>query len=225
LTIQHRLIPDNELHEPKGAVSAALNTSYHATGAGSGVWKKADALSIQGLSSDGGLNNLRILTNGANGFRQALDSSYGVMGVTGNTANFAVTASADSTLLTTTGYALYTGTGAPLAGESLYGITFDTNKLTVAASGVYDVRMWANISGFPANNSAIGMRFRVNGSTYSPRTVIAKAAATTDHRELVAFGLITLTAGDYVQLYIASSHTGNLVIQNLNCTVELKRAL
>ncbi len=225
MTIQHRLIPDNELHEPKGAVSAALNTSYHATGAGSGVWKKADALSIKGLSSDDGLNNLRLLSDGANGFRHVIDAAYGVMGVTGNAANFAVTASADATLLTTTGYALYTGAGAPLAGEMLYGVTFDTNKLTATIPGVYDFRMWANVSSFPANNSAVGFRFRVNGSTYSPRTVIAKAAATTDHREVNAFGLIQLNAGDYVQLYIASSATGNLVIQNMNCTMELKRAL
>lgn len=225
MTIQHRLIPDNELHEPKGALSAALNTSYHATGAGSGVWKKADANSISGLTSDGGSSNKKILTNGLDGFRSATDSAYGVMNIINNTTNFAVTASGDATLLSTTGYVLLTGTGAPLVTGDVFGVTFSTNKLTVPVNGVYNLSVWAGIGTFPANNALVGIRYRVNGATYSPQTTLVKGATTSDHRLFTTFGLITLNAGDYVQLYIASSATGNVLVENLNCTLELKRAV
>ena len=36
--IQHKNIPDNQLHEPKGVASASANTVYMADGLGSGSW-------------------------------------------------------------------------------------------------------------------------------------------------------------------------------------------
>jgi len=38
LTIQHKDIPDSQLHEPKGVVSASNKSSYVSTGSGTGVW-------------------------------------------------------------------------------------------------------------------------------------------------------------------------------------------
>lgn len=40
MTIQHADIPDAQLHEPKGAATAAAGTAYIADGAGSGTWVK-----------------------------------------------------------------------------------------------------------------------------------------------------------------------------------------
>lgn len=40
LKVQHKDLPDNLLHEPKGAVSAAKDTVYIANGAGAGSFKK-----------------------------------------------------------------------------------------------------------------------------------------------------------------------------------------
>lgn len=37
--VQHKDIPDNQLHEPKGVVSATSGQVYTANGSGSGVWK------------------------------------------------------------------------------------------------------------------------------------------------------------------------------------------
>lgn len=39
MAIEHRLIPDAELHEPKGVVSASSGTTYHANGEGFGTWR------------------------------------------------------------------------------------------------------------------------------------------------------------------------------------------
>jgi hypothetical protein len=38
MTIQHKLIPDSDLHEPKGVATAAAKSVYVATGAATGVW-------------------------------------------------------------------------------------------------------------------------------------------------------------------------------------------
>jgi hypothetical protein len=37
---EHRIIPDAQLHEPKGIIAAALNTVYKALGGGTGAWVK-----------------------------------------------------------------------------------------------------------------------------------------------------------------------------------------
>lgn len=40
MTIQHKDIPDAQLHEPKGVATASTKTVYHADGLGSGSWRK-----------------------------------------------------------------------------------------------------------------------------------------------------------------------------------------
>lgn len=44
MTIQHSLITDPNIHEPKGVASAAIGNVYVADGAGSGVWQKLTEL-------------------------------------------------------------------------------------------------------------------------------------------------------------------------------------
>ena len=46
MTIEHKDLTGANLHEPKGAAAASVNTVYIADGAGSGSWAKADASSI-----------------------------------------------------------------------------------------------------------------------------------------------------------------------------------
>lgn len=224
MSIEHRLIPDSELHEPKGINAAASNTAYFSNGLATGSWKKVGTETLKGLSGDAGVVGKKLITDGANGFTLKTDSSYGVAGVTNNVVTFPVLAAADSTLASASDYVLYTGAGAPLVGELTHGMSFDVNKLVVTVPGVYEVRSWMNISTFPSNTAAVGFRFRINSTTYSPRTAIVKSTAAGDYGNVSAFGLVTLAANDYVQLYIASTHAGNLVVQNLNLTVELKRA-
>lgn len=40
MSIQHKNIPDSELHEPKGVASALNRTVYAANGSGSGAWRR-----------------------------------------------------------------------------------------------------------------------------------------------------------------------------------------
>lgn len=222
--IQHKNIPESQLHEPKGISVAAINQVYVSNGAASGTWDKVKSSNFQGLTGDGGTANKVFLSDGSNGFVAKTLNAYGVMGITNNSNNFVIVAAADSTLQDVSDYVLFTGAGAPWNGESSFGVTFNVERLIAPVTGVYDVRFWANISGYPSNTALAGARFKINGTTWSPRTTVTKSNSTGDSGNLNAFGLVTLNVGDYVQLFVASSAAGNLVIRNANLTLDLRRA-
>ncbi len=192
MSIQHRDIPNAQLHEPKGINTALADTLYVADGLGSGEWRTLGA--------------------------------YGSQAITNNTATFAVTAAADTTFNTTSQYALLTGAGAPWAAENLFGVTFATDRLTVGVAGVYLINLWMQITGFPNNAASLAVRYRINGSgSFSTRKPTAHATAALDVGNITGFGLIPLNAGDYIQLYMASSHTGNVTIHDSNTLLQLVR--
>jgi hypothetical protein len=225
MAIQHSNIPDAQLHEPKGVASAALNTSYFADGSGSGDWKKVGVETLSGLAGDGSVARLKVVTDGANGFDLYRDYAFGKMHITNNSAPFALTAAADTTLNTASQYTLLTGSGAPFANGLEDGVTFSVNKLTVAYAGVYDVNFWACITGFPTNTAHIAVRFRINGSTFSDQKVVNKSNGAGDDGIMSSCDLVQLAANDYIQLYIASSATGNVTINNSALTMKMIKAL
>lgn len=76
MPIQHRILPDSELHEPKGAVNAIGGTIYISNGAGSGTWQKVPATSLQGLSN-ASVANQQVVTDGAGGLKLVTGSTFG----------------------------------------------------------------------------------------------------------------------------------------------------
>lgn len=226
MTIQHRLIPDAELHEPKGVSTATSQQVYHADGLGSGVWKRPDGLSIKGLTGDGGSTNKNIISDGTDGFTYRMHKAYGGMGITNNAANFAMTAAVDPGLNTDSDYVLLTGGGAPwISSVTSLEIPFSVDRLTVPVNGVYFIDLWCNISLFPNINAKVSFKYRVNGTTFGPRKTVVKSNAAGDYGTLVGSGFITLAAGNYVQVMAASTHTGNLVIGDANGSLLLFHAL
>lgn len=197
MTIQHKDVPDAQRHEPKGISTATVDQVYVANGSGSGTWKKVQWNGIEGTKA------------------------YGMMTITNNSVNFPITAVADTTFSTPSQFSLLTGTGAPLAGERLKGITFSVDKLTVPYTGIYEIQTYANISAFPSNTAKLSLRFLINGTTYSSRGPIVKSAVAGDADHLSAHGLISLTAGDYLQNLIASDTSGNILIRDFNTSLVL----
>lgn len=176
------------------------------------------------MSGDGGNANRRILTTGDNGFKLVVDAAYANMHLVNNTVPFPVTAVADPTLNTGSQYSLLTGPGAPFTSSISSGITFSTDRLTVATAGTYELACWANILLFPSNTAKVGLKFRVNGTAVSAMKVAVKANSNGDYGTLVAFDYVTLSANDYIQLMIASNTTGNTVFENFNLTMNLIKA-
>ena len=147
------------------------------------------------------------------------------MHITNNLVPFAVTAAADTSLNTSSQYVLLTGSGAPFANGLEDGVTFSVNKMTVDFAGVYDLNFWACLTGFPSNTAKVGVKFRINGSTFSDMKAVTKSNSNGDAGNLAANDLITLGVGDYIQLYIASDVTGNIVINNMALTMKMIKAL
>lgn len=227
MSVQHKNIPDSELHESKGVASAASNTAYFANGSGSGSWKKVGSETLAGLSGDGNTANLKLLTTGTGGqFKLVRDFAYGKMVVVDNAVPFAITAAADPTLETASQYTLLTGSGVPFVNGTADGVVFDgTNKLTFTYAGVYDLNFWSNITGFPSNTAKVAVRFRLNGTSISPMHVWCKSNSNGDAGILAASDFITVAAGDYIQLMTASDTTGNILFHNMNLTTKMIKAL
>lgn len=223
-TVQHRDIPDAQLHEPKGVLTASQGQVYVANGGGSGAWAKVGSDVLKGLSGDGGLSGKKVISDGANGFIMRTDAAYGSMVITANTNAFAVTAAVDATLATTSDYTLFTGTGAPWGNENLFGVSFLTDRLIVPVTGIYEIHAWANISQYPSNTAKVAMRYRINASgAFSSRYPISKSNSAADAGNLNGFGLIPLNANDFIQLYFASTAGGGLIIQSMNTMLKLIR--
>lgn len=222
-TIQHKDIPDAQLHEPKGVAAAAAGYVYVANGTGGGVWKKAGSDSLLALSGDTGSSNKKLVTNGANGFTLREDNVYGSQTITANSTAIALTAVADITFNTPTQYTLLTGAGAPWVGEVLYGVTFNTDRLTVPVTGVYQIHLWMNVSTFPNASAKVSIRYRVNGGAFSTRKPTIRSAIANDISQIAGFGFLNLNAGDYIQIYVASDTSGNLVIGDSSSSVQLVR--
>jgi len=226
MTIQHKNIANDQLHEPKDVNSATVNTAYFANGSGSGAWKKVGTETLAGLSGDGNVANLKLLTTGSGGqVKLVRDGTYGKMTIVDNAVPFAITAAADPTLETGSQYSLLTGSGAPFVNGTADGVVFDTNKLTFTYAGVYDINFWSNITGFPSNTAKVAVRFRMNGTAISPMHVWCKSNSNGDSGILSASDFITVAAGDYIQLLTASDATGNIVFHNMNLTAKMLKAL
>lgn len=225
MAIQHKSIPDAELHEPKGIVSASSGSTYWADGAGSGAWEKVKSSRLEGLAGDGGIARLKVVTDGSGGFDLFRDYAFGKMHITNNSTPFALTAAADTTLNTASQYVLLTGSGAPFANGTGDGVTFSVNKLTVNHSGVYDLNFWANLTGFPSNIARVAMKFKINDTTFSDMKAVTKSNSNGDDGTLAACDFVQLSANDYIQLYIASDVTGNVVINNSALTMKMIKAL
>ena len=53
MTVEHRVIDDSQLHEPKGAAGASVGEVYVSDGAGSGNWQEPEADTVQ-IDDSGG---------------------------------------------------------------------------------------------------------------------------------------------------------------------------
>lgn len=223
-TVQHKDIPEVQLHEPKGVSTALAGTLYVASGSGSGTWRKLGTDVIKGMSGDLGVAGRRVVSDGTNGLKLIADAAYGVATITTNTTNFTTVAAADATLKTSTQFQLLTGTGAPWAGADLFNTAFTTERLTAQVAGIYRIDLSMSIKAFPTNTAKVATKFAINSSVFSQRNQIAKSNAAGDEEQLSGFIITPLSAGDYVQIYLACSAAGSLLINDADFAITLLRA-
>ena len=224
MSTEHKNITDPNIHEPKGVSTAAAKRVYVSDGAGSGSWIKLTSQSLQGLTGDAGTADRPVVSDGADGFVLQDTPSYGSMKIVANATNMPLTAVADTTFATSSQFSLVTGSPAPwVAGTPMQNITFSTDKMTFAKAGVYQLMAYLNIGGFPSSTAKIALRYRVNGGAYSDLKSVVKASSASDESQIFGAGLLTVAANDYIQLYVASDVTGNLLIKDANFVASIVR--
>ena len=215
MAIEHNVITDPNIHEPKGASSAASGTVYVSNGAGSGSWitpepKGADTATIDEVYVANG--------SGGGSFKKSVISSHAEMAITNNLTPTAITAAVDPTLKTDTDYVKITTGWASLHAS---GITFNVDELVADTNGDYEVKFWASVK-VPSINNFIGIKYAIDDSTpYSAQRIVTQSATANDYRNIFASGIVTLTVGQTISVYVAASKTDNLIFEEAGVQMKL----
>jgi hypothetical protein len=193
MAIEHVNATDPNIHEPKGASTAAINTVYVSDGAASGAWSKIPTQGLDGIAANGSDGQV-VIVDGAGshelGWVVAHGGCYFLNIGTPNTVTFpsvytkvnpTTTAYGSPVEVTegTNARITYTGTrsrGAVVSGELC---------VSQAAGATRDIRL----------------AIYKNGSLITPSEVIITTTSA-EKAQLVVFSNTTVATNDYFELYI-----------------------
>ena len=142
-----------------------------------------------------------------------LPAAYGQRSAARNTTAIAMTAAADSTLATDGDYRQVTGIFTATPDGENSGITQQTNSFTINRAGVYRIEFWA-CARAAHNNTQIAFKFGVNGILGTPRRPKIFMRGAGEVHSGAAFGYAHFDAGDVLTLWIASTNTTGVVIED-----------
>ena len=194
MSIQHNLITDPNIHEPKGISLALDGDVYVADGLGSGVWKKPDPADLLSNTADFTETGSRLVVNGLGGIGAEPGTSIGVMTFTGNTT---------ATALTDGVFATVYGPGAPWSVFVNKNATMApaSGSITAPVDGIYRLSsiFVADGTGFASN---VKTRFTLSGGGYSPFENIFSRLKN-DKGTLIMEMITEMTAGQTAAIQIA----------------------
>ena len=208
--INHEVIADPYIHEPKGVASALANKLYVSNGTGSGTWKKLSPSSLLGVTGEGTAGTF-FSVNGTGEF-VLLPAPHGGCDF------FDATLAAPYTLAATTSYQKLAPTTTAGGNQVLF--TEGTNaRLTY--TGTASVAMYIDYSvSLSLTGTARDVTFAIykNGSVVKGYSVLN--VATVKHNVCGAT-TIYMNQNDYVEIYakIAVADTINIYSFNLNAIV------
>ncbi len=191
MTIQHKDIPEVDLHQTKGISTAAVNTTQVADGVGGGVWKKVPVQGLNGLPSNGVVGQiLAVDGTGAFTFTSTAHGSVNFINIT-----------TPYTLTYPSAYTKVAPTTA--AGGDPNEFTEATNaRLTYTGLNDKHCRLLASISCDQSSGSNRDLQFAFfkNGGLLPGSEVIT----TTQSGVKVNLGMIydeVLTQNDYIEVF------------------------
>jgi hypothetical protein len=126
-----------------------------------------------------------------------------------------MTAAVDTTLNTDTDYVKMTGASFPWALSYQDNVTWSTDEFILPHAGYYMVSFWAGFL-LPAASTRIGVKYIINDTApYSTQKLIARSASTNDIASTSAMSIIgPVNANDTLGIYVASTVTGNITLQD-----------
>lgn len=143
-----------------------------------------------------------------------LPLDYGQRAASINTTAIAVTAAVDGTLATNTDYIQVTGIFNAIPDGQNSGITQQTNSFTIDKAGVYRIEFWGNTRS-SVNNTQIAFKFAINGVIGTARRPKIFMRNIGEVHSGSAFGYAHFNAADIVTLWIASTTSANITIEDL----------
>jgi hypothetical protein len=211
MTIEHAIIPDAQLHQPKGASTAAINTTIKSDGAGATSWSKIAPPNLDGITANGSVGmhldsngdgtwNLDYLPHGSTYFNnyaapyaQVYAAAYAKMGITTTVSGTPVDFTEETTNRLT-----YTGPTRPHFKVS-WAVSLDQ-----ATAGNLDISIAVYKNGAILANSE-------GHFTSVPNIKVM----------LTGFSDVDLTLNDYLELWIFNrGGAGNMAIYSASMVCE-----
>ena len=200
--INHELIADPYIHEPKGVADATINKVYVSTGSGTGIWKKIPVQALSNLTSNGNAGQF-LVVDGTGNF---------VLASSANGSIYFYNIASPYTLTYPSVFTKVAPTTAP-SGSSSTLITEGTNaRLTY--EGANDVKLDVVFSASIDQSSGADRDIefaiyrngsRVNGSNVIVTTQSGKKVVMSCHSEL------DVSENDYIEVYgINRGGSGNI---------------
>lgn len=227
MTIQHNIIADPDIHEPKGVATAASNSIYVANGSGSGVWTTPAPLA--GFS--GALDGHVFIADGAGAGSwtyplEGLDTALagevfisdgadsGTWGSPTDTPIADIYISGGTTAHTLAAASAYTILNP--VGEWTEGVVHDltttvgNGHINLTKAGNYFISFWANFTTASiATGSFYNFKYALDGVLSPRKFSIAKFTNGADKVAVAASGLVTATAGQELSIYVAGGPTAS----------------
>lgn len=209
--INHEVIADPYIHEPKGVASALADKVYVSNGTGSGSWKKLSPSSLAGITGAGTVGTF-LSVDGTGNF-VFLPAPHA------QTDFFDATLAAPYTLAATTSYQKLAPTTTGQGSPALF--TEGTNaRLTYTGVDTVSMAINYNVS-LNIGSSAKDVTLAVykNGVLANARTVSTTSSSTKIN--MSGMTTVDMATNDYVEVYakISATDTINVYGFNLNAIV------
>lgn len=214
MTVQHKDIPEAQLHEPKGVSTAQSNHTYVADGAGSGSWSEPEPKDAGGATAgqvyiaDG---------SGSGGWADPGGSVFG-------SAFFATNAVETTISATDTPVIVDPGTWATTVSDT---IVFDTNKFIIPEDGIYEISMSASFSGGGGGGgNEYRFHFRNNGTTIANAPCVTRVTSSADIGSVGMSTYQQFSTDDEIAVEVRNMDaTNNPTVTGMTFTVVLLKAL
>lgn len=232
MAIEHKNIPEEGLHEPKGIAFAPSNRVYVSQGNGTGQWNQVGANVLKGDISDALPSGRFVVTDGDGGLSSVEDPgsggtsptvvrARGVLAVTNNETSFSVPAATGVRLNNPTDYQ---DIGSLLSSEDMLNMTAGSNFLQINQAGLYRLSFWTNARA-SVMGTRLGFKAKVNADTFVTRGG-KDYLHTADEVGNISFsGIRAFAEGDVVRLTIASSKLVDVTLEDLGFALVLEEAL
>lgn len=223
MTVQHKNISTENLHEPKYIASSTTGDSGkvvtpNSGGSGTGSLRYLNSEEVNYNNGTSGL--------AATNTKDAIDEivaqpnvSIGSKNIDNNSTLISVSAASDSSFHSASDFTEVTGiyNSDKISPQQM---TSNNNDLQISISGIYSLTLWANITSTAASTQ-VGINYGVNGLASTSLPVVDMLVNTGTRYNLSATSLVNLSSNDTVSLFLAADKSADLTLTSASYSLTL----